>query len=103
MHLEYRLATKIRGALVMTLFQKSLTITYADAKESAAVSLMSTDIDGIVEGIPHLCKMIAGLIEACVGVYILTTFVKAAAAIAVGAILCKCTNTREHATEHKQF
>lgn len=55
------------------------------------MSLMSTDIDGIVEGIPHLCRIFVGLVEACVGIYILTTFVKAASAIAVGAIFRKCT------------
>ncbi len=89
MHLQYRLTTKLRGAIVMALFKKSLTLTNANAKESAAVSLMSTDIDGIVEGIPKIHKIISGLIEACVGVYILTTFVSAGAAIAVGTIICE--------------
>lgn len=77
----------------MALFKKSLTLTFANAKESAAVSLMSTDIDGIVEGIPEIHKIFSGFIEACIGVYILTTFVSAGAAIAVGTIVCEFPDT----------
>jgi hypothetical protein len=89
MHLQYRLVTRIRGILVMALYRKSLTITQSEAKSSAALSLMSTDMDGVIEGVVALHDVWIGLLESCFGVYLLTQYAGSAAAIAVGSIMCK--------------
>jgi len=73
----------------MALYRKSLTITHSEAKSSAAVSLMSTDIDGIIEGVVGVHDIWVGLLEACVGVYLLAQYAGAAAVIVVGSIMCK--------------
>jgi ATP-binding cassette, subfamily C (CFTR/MRP), member 1 len=48
MQVAFRTMTKIRGALVTSIYKKMLTIRAETTNSSAAVSLMSTDVDRIV-------------------------------------------------------
>lgn len=90
LHWQYHIAVKVRAALVIQLAKKLLLLTTTRALESGgAVSLMSAEVDGIIEGIPHIHNIIAGLCEACYGAYLLTIFVNSAAWLAVGSIICE--------------
>jgi ATP-binding cassette subfamily C (CFTR/MRP) protein 1 len=48
MQIAFRAMTKIRGALVTSIYKKMLTVRAETTNSSAAVSLMSTDVDRIV-------------------------------------------------------
>ena len=79
----------VRGALVPHIFRKTLKLPYSIAKESAAATLMSTDIEGISTGIPQIHKMWACLIEVCVGLYLLATIIDKATFLVVLPVLGK--------------
>ncbi|KAJ6779421.1 hypothetical protein PWT90_03877 [Aphanocladium album] len=74
-HLSSRLNTRIRGALISQMFDKSLRISQSEAKKSAAITLMSADIEGIADGLPKLYELIMTLLELGFGIYFLSLFV----------------------------
>ncbi|TQV95006.1 ABC multidrug transporter [Cordyceps javanica] len=74
-HLNSRLNTRIRGALIAQMFDKSLRISQSEARKSAAITLMSADIEGIADGLPKLYELIMTLLELGLGVYFLSLFV----------------------------
>lgn len=82
-HLNDRLATKTRGVLVSQIFRKALNLDRDEANKSAAVSLMSTDVAGIVTTLRLLTEAWAGLIELAIGIYILSTIIKQSAFLSV--------------------
>ena len=68
-HLTIRLLTFIRGALVSLIFVKMLSLSsYTDA---APVTLMSTDVDGIVFGMRFTHDIWACVVELAVGMFLL--------------------------------
>lgn len=74
-HLSSRLNTRIRGALISQMFDKSLRISQSEAKKSAAITLMSADVEGIADGLPKVYELIMTLLELGFGVYFLSLFV----------------------------
>lgn len=74
-HLGYRLVTRVRGGLVSELFQKTLKLPQSEAKKSAAVTLMSADIDGIATGLPGVYDIVMTVLEIGLGTYLLSGFV----------------------------
>ena len=68
-HFTIRLVTCARGALVSLIFVKTLSLSsYTDA---APVTLMSTDIDGLVFGMRFTHDLWACVVELAVGIYLL--------------------------------
>lgn len=82
-HMNYRLITRLRGVLVAEILQKNLAISQLHAQESAAITLMSTDVEGLATGLPRFHEIWASLIEFCLGVYFLSTKVGAASFLVV--------------------
>ena len=76
--MNYRLATLFRGILVGAIIAKTLVLPYTSDQRSAAVTLMSTDIELIVGGIPLLHETWIRVAELGVGIYLLSTAVGAA-------------------------
>ena len=76
--MNYRLVTLVRGMLVGAIFSKLLRIPYSSSDRSAAITLMSTDIEGIASGIPLLHEIWVTVIELGLGIYLLSRIVKAA-------------------------
>lgn len=72
-----------RGMLVSAIFQHTLELDLATAKKSAAVTLMSTDVDNIEAGFVMMHDLWAGIIELGVGVFLLARYVGAAAFLVV--------------------
>ncbi len=87
--MNYRFTVQLRGLLVSQIFVKAMAVPQDVAMESAALSLMGTDVEEAVEGIPDLHEIWISSLETGVAVYILSTFINAAAAIAVVAIICE--------------
>lgn len=74
-HLCYRLVTQIRGGIVAQLFEKTLRLPQSEAKKSAAVTLMSADIDGIADGVRGIYEVFMTTLEIALGTYLLSGFV----------------------------
>ncbi|KAJ5957023.1 hypothetical protein N7501_011302 [Penicillium viridicatum] len=70
-HHTYRLITSIRGGLVALIFTKVMDLEAPEAKDSAAVTLMSTDVDGVASGLQKIHDIWASVIELGLGVYLL--------------------------------
>lgn len=70
-----RLVTLVRGVVISEIFKKTLAIDQPKAKELAAATLMTTDVEGIALGLPKFHETIASIIEVGVGIYLLTTTV----------------------------
>lgn len=73
-----RFVTKARGVLVSQMMQKNLLLCQEEAAKSAAVTLMSTDVEGIASALPSIHEAWASVVELSVGVYLLSTIVKEA-------------------------
>lgn len=67
----YRFLTMFRGASVSLLYDRTLELQDGLYDESAAVTLMSTDIDRIALCVIHLNECWARIIEVVVGMYLL--------------------------------
>ncbi|KAJ3494640.1 hypothetical protein NLG97_g3948 [Lecanicillium saksenae] len=74
-HLKNRLVTRIRGALICLLLDKSLHLSQKEATKSSALTLMSTDIEGITEGLPAIQEFVITALEVGFGVFFLSRFV----------------------------
>lgn len=88
----YRLATLVRGALVSAIFNKTLKLKASEAQKAAAVTLMSTDIDGIEQGLVIGFGIWASLIELAIAAYLLATLVGGASFLVVIPALSKSPN-----------
>ncbi|KAJ4158434.1 uncharacterized protein LMH87_008960 [Akanthomyces muscarius] len=78
MHLQYRLLTRIRGGIVSQLLDKTHRLKLAQAKKQAALTLMSTDLDGIVTGLPSCIEIPFAMLETGLGMFFLVEFVEKA-------------------------
>lgn len=67
----YRLITQFRGAMVVLIYQHTLGIQDGLYDDSAAVTLMSTDVDNIANILVTLNECWAEVIEVTVGIYLL--------------------------------
>lgn len=80
-HLRDRFVSMARGFLVSQVFKKNLLLDQSKANESAAVTLMSTDIDGIARSFPYLYDILSSFIQLVIGIYFLARMVGAATAL----------------------
>lgn len=61
----------LRGSLVALIFDKTTTLPFEMLDQSAAITLMSTDIDGIASGASNWNDIWADVLQVGVGVYLL--------------------------------
>lgn len=61
----------IRGSLVGIIYDKTLRIQFSKAKDSAALTLMSSDVDRIALTAETAYEIWAGIVEAAVGIWLL--------------------------------
>lgn len=78
-HLVYRVVTFLRGILVTAIFNKMLSLTQDQLDDSAAVTLMSTDLSSVELLITFFPVICVGFINLGVGIYILSIFLGASA------------------------
>ena len=71
MHALYRMITMLRGVLTRLIFNKALKARDGVYDESAAVTLMSTDIDRIALSVQNMNEVWARTVEIAVGVWLL--------------------------------
>jgi hypothetical protein len=70
-HMAFQLMTMFRGGLSSLIYKRTLELDSSAIKESAPITLMSTDIDGIAMSVIHLHDLWGSLIEIPLGCYIL--------------------------------
>lgn len=74
-HMKNRLLTRIRGALICLLLDKSLRLPQKEAAKSSALTLMSADVDGVTAGLPTIQEFVVTALEVGFGVFFLSRFV----------------------------
>jgi ATP-binding cassette subfamily C (CFTR/MRP) protein 1 len=74
-HMTYQLLTMYRGGLVSLVFKKTLELQSTSVNESAPVTLMSTDIETIVQAGASIHDIWASFIELPVAIYLLYRYV----------------------------
>ncbi|KAI7788103.1 hypothetical protein LA080_013410 [Diaporthe eres] len=71
-HLSYRLMAMIRGQLTVIIYTKMLTLSTSNADESAAMSLVGTDVQRIAETFWQLLiEVVPSVLQLAVAVYLL--------------------------------
>jgi hypothetical protein len=84
-----RFSVRLRGALISAIFHKALALRAEQAERSEAMTLMSTDVEGIVTGATLFYDVCAAAIELIFGLYFLSTVVGKAALLSIFPIACK--------------
>lgn len=73
-HLSFRLMTMMRGQLISLIYTKVLELPITDANESAAMTLMGTDVQAIASSYYFiLIEMIPNVIQLAIAIYLLYT------------------------------
>ncbi|PYI09672.1 P-loop containing nucleoside triphosphate hydrolase protein [Aspergillus sclerotiicarbonarius CBS 121057] len=80
-HHTFRLRTQIRGALVSIIYDKTLELKFDEYSDSAALTLMSNDIDNIASGVQNMHEVWASPISVAIALFLLQREVSWAAAI----------------------
>lgn len=88
-HLTYRAITMARGQLITMLYDKATDIDITAADPTAALTLMSADIERIDTGWRTAHDVWANLVEIAVAVYLLERQLGVVCLIPVGAAICK--------------
>ncbi|CAI7638805.1 unnamed protein product [Penicillium crustosum] len=80
-HHNFRLITKIRGAIVSSIFEKTLNLKFDEYSDTAALTLMSNDVDNIAFGVQNMHEVWASPIETGIALFLLQRQVAWAAVI----------------------
>ena len=63
--------TMLRGATVALIYNRTLSLQPGTYDESAAVTLQSSDVDAIVDGIDNINEIWSRLLEVVIGIFLL--------------------------------
>ncbi|TQV95007.1 ABC multidrug transporter [Cordyceps javanica] len=70
-----RLTTRVRGGLIVLLFEKQQNLTKANGENPPSLYIIRSDIEVISAGIPGLIKSLFTVIDTGLGVYFLSFFI----------------------------
>ena len=77
----YRAATAMRGCLIPCIYRKTLVLETSEVSPAAALTLISTDIETIKDGVVQLHEIWASPTEIALGIYLLKRQLGAAASV----------------------
>ncbi|KKK25305.1 hypothetical protein AOCH_002967 [Aspergillus ochraceoroseus] len=83
-HLTYRAITMVRGAIVSMVYKKACTLNLKDADPAESVTLMSADIERIVQGWQTMHEIWANVIEISLAIFLLEKQLGIACVVPVG-------------------
>ncbi|KAL4924344.1 putative ABC multidrug transporter [Aspergillus undulatus] len=86
-HQTYRAITMVRGAIVSMIYEKACTLSLNDADPAESVTLMSADIERIVQGWQTLHEMWANVAEIALAIFLLERELGIACLVPVGVSL----------------
>jgi ATP-binding cassette, subfamily C (CFTR/MRP), member 1 len=97
-HRNYRFITMLRGSLVAAIYRKTTEISLTALDNSAAVTLMSTDVERIVMGLRSMHEFWANLIQVGIATWLLQRELGLAClapiALSIGMFLLQSLNLR---------
>ncbi|KAF7595475.1 hypothetical protein BBP40_005811 [Aspergillus hancockii] len=106
-HQTYRLITMVRGGLVGLIYDASCNLESHATHDSAAVTLVNTDIDRIAAGLAVSDNLWAGPVELAIAFYLLSRYIKwfclAPALLALVGIGCSTAISRYSADAQKTW
>src|SRR4051794_31449025 len=71
-HITFRVMAKIRSALVAVIYRKLIVLKYANVNESAAMTLMGSEVDRICESLHYvISEIVPNIIQLGVAVWLL--------------------------------
>ena len=82
-----------RGALVSLIYVKTLEMRAGGLDESAALTLMSTDIDRLTVSLTNLCEIWAYVIEMAIGLWLLERQIGWICVAPIVLVVGKCYST----------
>lgn len=80
-HATYRMLARVRSGLTGIIYEHTMSLRAKDVRDSAALTLMGTDVERIVESLRMVHELWASLLEVAVGVWLLTRQVSYAAVL----------------------
>src|SRR5690349_8158919 len=86
----FQMMTMWRGGLVSFIYKRTMELDASVIKDSAPVTLMSTDIDGIAMAIIGIHDVWASILEIPLGVYLLSRQVGLSSLLLLIPGLCEC-------------
>ncbi|OCL14026.1 putative multidrug resistance protein MDR [Glonium stellatum] len=86
-HLTYRAITMLRGGLVSMLYQKTTDLSLKDVDPASSMTLMSADIERIVQGWQSMHEIWSNVIEVALAIYLLEKQLGVACAVPIGVAL----------------
>jgi hypothetical protein len=88
-HLTYRFITMMRGGLLSMLYTKATEVTLTEVDPSSSLTLMSADVERIVNGMQTAHEIWANTIEVVVAIYLLSRQLGVACAIPIAVAVGK--------------
>jgi hypothetical protein len=82
-HLTYRTIAMARGGLISMLYRKATDLSLRDIDPASSMTLMSADIERIVQGWQSMHEIWANCLEIAVAIYLLYQQLGAACAIPI--------------------
>jgi ATP-binding cassette, subfamily C (CFTR/MRP), member 1 len=70
-HLTYRAITMVRGGLVSMLYRKATDLSMKDVDPASSMTLMSADIERIVQGWQSMPEIWANALEVAIAIFLL--------------------------------
>ncbi|KAF9890446.1 hypothetical protein FE257_005851 [Aspergillus nanangensis] len=89
-HKTYRLITMMRGSLVPLIYRHTLRLDLGSVKDSAALTLMSVDIERITSGLRYVHEIWASPIDVALAIWLLKRQI-GVAAVAPASIFILCS------------
>lgn len=86
-HRAYRAITMLRGGLVSMIYRKATGLSLTDADPANSVTLMSADVERIVQGWSTITDMVANPIEIGLAIFMLQQELGVAVAVNVGVMV----------------
>ncbi|KAB8210491.1 P-loop containing nucleoside triphosphate hydrolase protein [Aspergillus parasiticus] len=83
-HMTYRAITMVRGAVVSMVYRKATTLSVEDADPASSLTLMSADIERIVQGWQTIHDIWGNALEIGLAIFLLEQQLGVAAVVAVG-------------------
>ena len=80
----YRAATMMRGGLIPCIYKQTMCLEISEVNPAASLTLVSTDIETIKDGIVHLHELWASPIEVAIAIYLLKRQLGAASGVPAG-------------------
>jgi hypothetical protein len=94
-HLTYRAISMVRGAVVSLIYRKASMLSIKDADPAASLTLMSADIERIVQGWQTMHEIWANAAEITLAIVLLEKQLGIACAVPVGVSICKSPMNQE--------